>query len=233
MFDKTPEYYDAIYSFKDYPEESRKVHDHIQSRRPGAVTLLDVACGTGKHIESLKTHYRCEGLDLDEGLLDVARRRNPEVAFHVGDMAEFDLGTTFDAVTCLFSAIGYALTDERLDAAIAAMARHLEPGGVLVVEPWLSPDTWDPAFSLSANVVDEPELKIMRINRSRREGDVAVLQFDYLIATPDETLNLTEEHRATLWSDDRYAEAFEKADLTVEHDDEGLMGRGLFIGSKA
>lgn len=230
MFDKTAEFYDAIYSFKDYPEESKRVHEIIQARRPGASTLLDVACGTGKHIESLEAHYRCEGLDLDEGLLAVARRRNPEVPVHVGDMAEFDLDKTFDAVTCLFSAIGYALTDERLDSAIATMARHLEPGGVLVVEPWLSPDRWDPNHRLGAVFVDEPELKIARINHARREGDESILEFEYVIGTPDSMMRFNEVHKATLWPRSRYLEAFENAGLKAEHDEEGLMGRGLFIG---
>jgi dTDP-3-amino-3,4,6-trideoxy-alpha-D-glucopyranose N,N-dimethyltransferase len=38
--------YDAIYSFKDYPAESARLHELIQERRPGARTLLNVACGT-------------------------------------------------------------------------------------------------------------------------------------------------------------------------------------------
>ena len=54
-------------------------------------------------------------------------------------MTAFDLGCRFDVVTCLFSSIGYVGTVERLDQAIATMAAHLEPGGTLIVEPWLSP----------------------------------------------------------------------------------------------
>jgi SAM-dependent methyltransferase len=53
------------------------------------------------------------------------------------DPADFNLGLTFDAVVCLFSAIGYVVTVKRLHSALAAMARHLRPGGVLLVEPWL------------------------------------------------------------------------------------------------
>lgn len=57
-------------------------------------------------------------------------------------MRTFDLGRTFDAITCLFSAIGHAGSVEGLEAAVYTMARHLNPGGVLLVEPWLSPQVW-------------------------------------------------------------------------------------------
>jgi SAM-dependent methyltransferase len=73
-------------------------------------------------------------------MLEVAVGRLPGVPLHEVDMLTMDLGRRFDAVTCLFSSIGYAHTPERLQAAVATMARHLEPGGVLVLEPWLWPD---------------------------------------------------------------------------------------------
>ena len=57
-------------------------------------------------------------------------------------MAGFERGRRFDVVLCLFSSIGYARDEERLRAAVAAMASHLEPVGLLVVEPWLAPEAW-------------------------------------------------------------------------------------------
>ena len=125
MFSRSARIYDAIYaSIRDYPHEAAELDRLIQDRRPGARTLLDVACGTGAHLEHL-TAYEVEGLDLDPEMLAVARERLPEVSFHEGDMADFDLGKRFDAVVCLFSSIGYVRTEERLRSAIASMAGHL------------------------------------------------------------------------------------------------------------
>jgi ubiquinone/menaquinone biosynthesis C-methylase UbiE len=47
-----------------------------------AGSLLDVACGTGKHLEQLMRWYQVEGLDLDDGLLAIARERLPGVPLH-------------------------------------------------------------------------------------------------------------------------------------------------------
>src|SRR5215475_7387150 len=87
--------------------------------------ILPVGCGTGLHLSYLKHRFQVEGLDLDEQLLAIARQRNPEVPLHHADMIDFDLGRTFDIVTCLFSAIGYVKTLANLSRAIQCIAQHL------------------------------------------------------------------------------------------------------------
>jgi len=84
MFLQTARYYDKIYSFKDYQAEGQRltavIHQHLRS---DGNRLLDVACGTGRHIEHLKADFQVEGLDISEGLLELARERNPGVLFHL------------------------------------------------------------------------------------------------------------------------------------------------------
>jgi SAM-dependent methyltransferase len=250
MFTKSARFYDAIYAWKDYRAEAETVTSFIRAAAPGASTLLDVACGTGAHLEHLRHDFVVEGIDLDPELLAVARKRLPDTAFHEGDMRDFDLGKTFDAVTCLFSSIGYMTGLDDLHRAIGAMARHLNPGGVLVVEGWLTPEVFEPGH-LHALFVDEPDLKIARINDAT--GDVVVTEpdlnisgfndvaiegrlsrftFHYLVGTPDDITSFTEEHVLGLFSRDEYEEAFRKAGLDVTYDGEGLMGRGNYIGVK-
>src|SRR4030095_7263880 len=110
MFTKSAQFYDALYHFKDYAAAAEQLHALIQETCPGASTLLDVACGTGKHLEYLRAYYRVEGLDLNAQLLEVARKRCPGVLFHQGNMVDFNLDRSFDVVTCLFSSIGYVKT---------------------------------------------------------------------------------------------------------------------------
>src|SRR5216684_6107637 len=137
MFTKTTEFYDAIYSWKDYEKESKLLLEFIaRYRKSTGNRMLDIACGTGAHMAFLKDTYAIEGLDLDPNMLAIARGKFPAVKFHQGDMVDFDLATKFDVVTCLFSSIGYVKKVELLHKAIANMVRHLTPGGVLAVEPW-------------------------------------------------------------------------------------------------
>jgi SAM-dependent methyltransferase len=230
VFSRSAQLYDAIYSFKDYAAEARSLHELVQRRNPGASTLLDVACGTGAHLAELRRWYRCVGVDLDPELLAVARERLDDVELVEADMRDFDLGRRFGAVTCMFSSIGYVDGVGELDGAIAAMARHLEPGGVLVVEPWLSPDRIQLPH-IGAVFVDEPELKIARINAVEVEGNRSILELQYLVGRLDGVEHFTERHELTLFEDEEMLDAFRAAGLEVEHDPEGgPMGRGLYVG---
>ncbi len=232
MFSQTAQYYDKIYAFKDYYAETTCLRALIDEHlRSGSNRLLDVACGTGRHIEYLKTHFEVEGVDLDAGLLESARQRNPTVALHCADMTAFDLGRTFDVVTCLFSSIGYVKTLENLARAIACMAHHLKPGGLLLVEPWFTPGTWHPD-TVHAVFIDEPELKIARINTSFVDGRVSFFDLHYLIGTPAKTEHCVEHHELGLFEQSEMLEAFTAAGLDAIYDENGLTGRGLYIGRK-
>ncbi len=232
MFDKSAELYDLFYDWKDYRAEAARVRELVATRNPDARTLLDVACGTGSHLVHLRDWYAVEGLDLNAGLLKVAARRLPEVTLHEADMRDFDLGRTFDVVTCLFSSIGYVETTDGLSRAVEAMTRHLAPSGVLIVEPWLSPSTFDPSFMGRVVVAERPDLQAVRMNGSRVENNMSIMDYHYLVARPGHVEHLTETHTLGLFTDDEYRSAFERAGLTVEHDADGLMGPGLWIGQR-
>jgi ubiquinone/menaquinone biosynthesis C-methylase UbiE len=230
MFEKTAEFYDAIYSFKDYEEEARRLNDIIQThkRAPG-VHLLDIACGTGGHIAFLKADYEVEGLDLDAGMLEIAHQRHPEVNFHQGDMVSFDLGRDFEVVICLFSSIGYVRTLPKLQQAIGNMAGHVRPGGLLVIEPWFTPEDFLPG-SVHATFVDQPDLKIARMNISEVDEGMSILDMHYLIATVDGIKHVVERHELGLFEHDDYLTALDQAGLETVYDLEGLTGRGLYLG---
>jgi SAM-dependent methyltransferase len=233
MFSRSARVYDAIYgTLKNFAAEADRVHELVQARNPGARTLLDVACGTGAHLEHLAGRYAVEGLDLDAAMLAVARERLPDVPLHEADMAEFDLGRRFDAVLSLFSSIGYARAPERLNAAVAAMARHLEPAGVLLVEPWFTPDQWHAPSGPYSVFVDEPELKVARVSVSPPAGETVVLEMHHVVGTPEEVESFVEVHELGMFTHDQYLDAFRTAGLRVEHDPEGLIGRGLYFGTR-
>ena len=232
MYTQSAKYYDALYGAlgKDYVQEAARVKEIITERcRSGGNTLLDVGCGTGKHIEALSDRFVCEGLDVDRTMLDLARERNPGVAFHLGDMIGFNLGKRFDAVTCLFGSIGYAPTVGRLEQSIQTFARHLRPGGVMIVEPWVRPEDWKDG-QVNALFVNEPELKVARMSVARRDSNVSILNFHYMVASRDGIRTFTEPHRLTLFSDEQYRDGFSKAGLFFDYDPSGLTpGRGLYI----
>ncbi len=232
MFTKTAAFYDAIYSFKNYAAETEKLRELIRAhQRSGGRRLRDVACGTGAHLATLCRNFDCEGVDLDDELLAIARAKCPEVRFHHGDMLDFDLGRQFDVVTCLFSAIAYVRTAPRLTQAIANLAHHVCPGGVLIVEPWILPEDIKPGY-VHGLWVDQPELKIARMGTHEVVDGVSVLDMYYLVATPGKVDYYIERHELGLFARDDYLASFRAAGLDTTWDHPGLMGRGLVIGER-
>ena len=234
MFSKSAKFYNALYGSmgKDYVAEAQKVHQIIrQHKRSSGKTLLEVACGTGIHASILRENYQVEGLDLDAEMLAVARQTYPDIPFHQADMVDFDLGKQFDAITCLFSSIGYVKTKKRLNQAVQTMTNHLLPGGVIILEPWFTPEQWKPG-RVSALFVDQPDLKISRMNISEAEGQLSFFIFHYTVGTPQGIEYFIERHELGLFTHEEYLTAFRKAGLNVFHDPEGLDGRGLYIGLK-
>ena len=235
MLSGSEKYYDDIYGTmgKDYAAEADKLRAFIEKyKRIDGNTLLDVACGTGTHAGLLSEFYNVEGMDLNANMLKVARQKHRELRFTRGDMSDFDLGRQFDIITCLFSAIGYMRTKTELNKAITSMSRHLLPGGVVLVEPWFTPEQWT-VGRVSTILVDKPDIKIVRMSHSGKKGTISLLDFHYLVGNAKGIKQIIEHHEFGLFSHAEYMNAFTKAGLDVIHDPEGVDGRGLYIGTKA
>jgi SAM-dependent methyltransferase len=228
MFAATAELYDIVYGFKDYAAEVAKIRTVIDAERPGARTILDIACGTGEHARHFAAHFEVDGLDLDPAFVAIASRKHPRGRFHAADMRSFELAQQYDVVLCLFSSIGYVLAADDAIAALTCFRRHLAPDGIVLVEPWFEPASYTTGRPHML-VVDRPDLKICRMHVSRREGDVSILDFEYLIATPDGVRHTTETHHLRLTAHATMATWFEAAGLRATFDPVGPSGRGLFV----
>ena len=229
MFLESPELYDAIYHFKNYAHECEILRAVISVAAPGARTILDVACGTGEHARFLKPHYSIDGVDINGRYLEAARCKNPGCTFSRADMTDFDLGRRYDVVTCLFSAIGIVGTFERLERAVACMARHLKPDGLLIVEPWFTPDQWRPGkpFVLSGEIGGD---RVYRLSSNFRRGRHSILLHHYLRSTRAGVELCSERIELALFTRDEMAWALASAGIAAQYDSAGLMGRGLYVG---
>ena len=140
-----------------------------------------------------------------------------------------DLGRRgYDVITCLFSSIGYVRTTDALDATSRNIARHLRPGGVALIEPWFRADKFM-AGSLHVLTVDEPDLKLCRMNRSDVEGNLSVLDMHYLVGTAEGVRHFTEHHELALFTIDQFAAAGAAAGLAHQHLDDAPSDRGLHV----
>jgi dTDP-3-amino-3,6-dideoxy-alpha-D-glucopyranose N,N-dimethyltransferase/dTDP-3-amino-3,4,6-trideoxy-alpha-D-glucopyranose N,N-dimethyltransferase len=216
---------------KDYAAESAHLAALVRERMPEASSLLDAASGSGSHLEHFVHEFdHVEGLELSAAMLAVARPLLPGVRLHQGDMRDFSLDRRFSAVTCMFSSIGYVGDEARLRETLSCLARHLEPGGVLLVEAW-----WTPGEFLDRHVAGDTltvgDRTISRVSHTVRVGDVSRMEVHWLVADPaNGARHVVERHELTLFERAQYEDAFARAGCTVEYLRPDWSGPGLYVG---
>ncbi|RII07929.1 dTDP-3-amino-3,4,6-trideoxy-alpha-D-glucopyranose [Streptomyces sp. YIM 130001] len=234
MYDhEVAEVYDEVYRGRgrDFASEAEEVHRLVTERCPQASSLLDVACGTGAHLRSFADIFKhVEGVELSAGMLGVARSGLPGVPVHQGDMRDFSLDRRFSVVTCMFSSIGHTRTTAELRAALSRFARHLEPGGVIVVEPWWFPDTFLDGY-VTGDVINGNRRTVARLSHSRREGKGSSrVTVHFAVTDPEAGLHhVTEEYPVSLFEQADYEEAFRAAGCPADYITGGPHGRGWFV----
>jgi SAM-dependent methyltransferase len=231
MFTRSADLYDLIYrSIKDYRAESDAVSALLRERVPSARTVLDVACGTGEHARHLtELGYQVEGLDVEPRFVEIARAKVPAAKFWQGDMTSFQLEGRFDAVLCLFSSIGYLLRLEQVTRALRRFAEHLAGDGVVLVEPWFTPDAWMPGY-VHAQSAKSEQATVVRMSHSDLLGRISMIDFHYLIGTPAGIEHFSERHELGLYTRAEMTDCFTRAGFSrLEYDERGVTGRGLYI----
>lgn len=227
-------YYDLLYSYKDYKQEAEELYAIIKKYKNSEKDLLlDVACGTAKHLFYLSEYFECMGVDVSYEMLQIARKKLPNIQFKEADMINMRLDKKFDIITCLFSAIGYVKTKENLQKTWDTFALHLKQGGIAIVEPWVTKQQYRNNMPNMVTYADET-LKIARANVAKAEGSISILEYHYLIAEKGQALkHFQERHEMGMFEIDETLKMMHNAGFGSNFFPDGLKeGRGIYLGIK-
>jgi len=225
-------YYDELYvKPEQYQTEVQQVLSFCQNyQQSDGKRLLDVACGTGGHITYLQDHFQVSGVDLSESMLAVARKKFPDVPFYQGNMTDFSLDRQFDVIIYLYGSIGFVRTNEKLKLTLKNMVRHLLPGGIAIIVPWSTTESFQEKIVVDA--VKHPHMRIARMENVKRKAiDCVEVTFHHLIGQNGEVKYHTQRMEIGLFSHNEYVSAIEEAGLQlVEIYDGPNIRMGAFVG---
>lgn len=232
MYSQMAQYYDKLYSFKDYQAEVERLLPILAlPERESRYKLLDVACGTGMHLKYLKEYFDCTGIDLCPELLCISRERNPEVTHYEMDMSRISLSGTFDVITCFFGSIGHLCRLDLLEQTLSGFARLLAEDGMMVIEPWHSPSEYR-VGTVSHLLWEGEGQKISRLSVSLEEDGLSVLDMHHLIGTPNGVTHFREELRLGMWTDAEFEAIFSELGYAMETDRIRDNGRRMIVARR-
>jgi SAM-dependent methyltransferase len=231
MYSSSADYYDLIYSKKDYRGEADRLRELFRRFVPEGRTILDIACGTGEHLRFLP-EYEVAGIDLEPAFAKIANEKRPDGNFQIADMQRFDLGCKFDVLICLFSAIAYLHTVEAILSALGCFKAHLAPEGAIFIEPFIEPNAWRTG---EANIVigEDDHRKVCRLMTSDRKGDVAILTGHHLFANGIDVRYAVEKHELLLLDRSQWQDFFQRAGLSAEYLPDAFSPRGLYVAKNS
>jgi len=130
-------YYHLLYFERNHAEAAQfldRLVAHLNP--PPGCTMLDVACGKGRHAAHLAGKgFDVTGLDLSENsILAAQEAANERLHFYVHDMRQPFRINYYAYVFNFFTSFGYFRTRREHDAALRSMAQALQPGGILVMD---------------------------------------------------------------------------------------------------
>jgi ubiquinone/menaquinone biosynthesis C-methylase UbiE len=135
------EYARHIFSELKHKPLDRELLTRFAVAVKGKGEVCDMGCGPGhiaRHLHDAGAHVF--GLDLSLGMLEQARRLNPDIPFRQGNMLALDLPDASLAGIAAFYAI-VNLPRESLPQVFREMARVLQPGGLLLLGFHIGDDT--------------------------------------------------------------------------------------------
>lgn len=102
-------------------------------RRFSPSRVLDAGCGTGRvAIELARQGISVVGVDVDEAMLETARRVAPELDWRLADLATAELGVGEFDVAVLAGNVLLFVTPGTESAVVANVARSVRQGGLVV-----------------------------------------------------------------------------------------------------
>jgi ubiquinone/menaquinone biosynthesis C-methylase UbiE len=131
-YDLFAEHYDAVMGKP--VERAKLIESYIFKYHGKPKKVLEIACGTGSVLALLDKRYELSGLDLSQGMIDVAQKKIRKGTFYKRDMTSFSIDEKFDVIFCVFDSINHLVKFSDWEKTFKSVKNHLAPGGVFIFD---------------------------------------------------------------------------------------------------
>lgn len=203
LYEELAKIYDITSPYINYGAEADLfiTQSHVTEKS----RVLDVACGSGKHLEQFEQKLpgaQLMGIDLAEGILSIARHRVPKAKFILGNMSDFLIpNTKFDLIYCASSSIQYNLTMDSLYKTLYNFKQHCTPDGFMIFDTRFCKERWIEGYKKDATFEND-ELKIREHWVSKSVNGISIWDpvYDIFNKANGTTKTVTDHHEIKIFS---------------------------------
>jgi len=233
MYNTLADWWPLLSPPEDYAEEAAYFHGLLSGHTGRPVrTVLELGCGGGHNAVHLKPHFALTLVDVSPGMLAVSQALNPECTHHLGDMRSLRLGQRFDAVF-IHDAIDYMRSEADLRAALATAHAHLEPGGLLILAPDHTEESFMEHTTHGGSSDATRGVRYLEWTHDPDPDDQRYASdFVYLFHHPDGTTTSAQDHHECgLFAFDDWGAWLGESGFTPKHTADA-WGRDIFLGTR-
>jgi SAM-dependent methyltransferase len=197
------EYYDLFYADKDYAAEAAFVRDIIERHKPGARSILDLGCGSGRHaVEFARAGLMVTGVERSGHMIARAKdqfgRLSPNLRGQLtlveGDATTYTSATKYDVVVALFHVVSYQTTNEALQGIFNSARVNLIRGGLFVFDFWYGPAVLTERPQVRVKRVANSSHDLIRIAEPEHQVNRNVVDVRYTLTSVDRETGLAKQH---------------------------------------
>jgi SAM-dependent methyltransferase len=146
QFNTYAKFYNLFYKDKDYAKEAGYIHSLVKKyseKDKKELRLLDLACGTGRHLLELsKLGYgKLSGSDIAAPMIEVAKKNAADAAtsihlYNYSFQEAHQVPDKYDVVTSMFSAVNYIVNFEDQLKSFRNIHGLLDKNGIFIFDYW-------------------------------------------------------------------------------------------------
>jgi SAM-dependent methyltransferase len=232
------EWWPLISPHEEYAEEAAFAAGVLASAPIPVREVLELGSGGGHNAVYLKERFTLTLVDLSDAMLAVSRQLNPECEHRQGDMRTIRLDRQFDAVL-VHDAIAYMTTEADLTQAIETAFVHCRPGGVAVLVPDDTTETYEPGTDYGgSDGADGRGARYLEWTWDADPGDTwTQTEYAFLLRDADGTVTAARDtHRTGLFSRETWlrlvADVGFEPEAVTEVTSEDRTPRTFFVGHR-
>ena len=133
------QFYQQMFNSESFKQAQRQVPQIISLVNHSIDSILDLACGPGRHCLALnKMGFQIDGVDISAFLLEkanqAAKEQGLKINFIQEDMLKFTPTKKYDLIINMFNSFGYLDTQQKNQQVIDQAYKNLNTTGSLIID---------------------------------------------------------------------------------------------------